>query len=110
MVISFGLIQSFGMLQLPYEHHLNFSISTVARIGSIHIFFIYFPGTFSGWALDRGYYKRMLFVGSVLPIIGLLAANFSKIWWMTFLFHGVFQGIGHGLMFCPAVTTTAVYF
>lgn len=29
---------------------------------------------------------------------------------MTFIFHGVFQGIGHGLMFCPAVTMTANYF
>jgi MFS family permease len=26
------------------------------------------------------------------------------------VFHGVFQGVGHGLMFCPAVTMTAVYF
>jgi MFS family permease len=107
---SFGLIQSFGIFQLPYEHHLQSSPSTVAWIGSIHIFFVYFLGTFSGWALDRGYYKRMLFLGSVFQIIGLIVAGFSKTWWMTFLFHGVFQGIGHGLMFCPAVTTTAVYF
>jgi MFS family permease len=110
MLNSFGLIQSFGIFQLPYEVHLSSSPSTVAWIGSIHIFFVYFLGTFSGWALDRGYYKRLLFVGSALQIIGLLVAGFSKTWWMTFLFHGVFQGIGHGLMFCPAVTMTAVYF
>jgi predicted MFS family arabinose efflux permease len=110
MVVSFRLIQSFGIFQLSYEQHLNASPSKVAWIGSIHIFFVYFLGTFSGWALDRGYYKRMLFVGSMFQIAGLTGAGFSTSWWMTFLFHGVFQGIGHGLMFCPAVTTTAVYF
>jgi MFS family permease len=109
MMNSFGLIQSFGIFQLPYEHLLKSSPSTVAWVGSIHIFFVYFLGTFSDWALDRGYYKRILFLGSVFQIIGLIVAGFSKTFWMTFLFHGVFQGIGHGLMFCPTVTTTAVY-
>jgi MFS family permease len=110
MLNSFGLIQSFGIFQLPYEVLLSSSPSTVAWIGSIHIFFVYFLGTFSGWALDRGYYKRMLFLGSVLQITGLLVAGFSKSWAMTFVFHGVFQGIGHGLMFCPAVTMTTMHF
>jgi hypothetical protein len=77
MVVSFGLIQSFGIFQLPYEQHLNASPSKVAWIGSIHIFFVYFLGTFSGWALDRGYYKRMLFVGSMFQIAGLTGAGFS---------------------------------
>jgi predicted MFS family arabinose efflux permease len=107
MMNSFGLIQSFGIFQLPYEHHLSASPSKVAWIGSIHIFFVYFLGTFSGWARDRGYYKRMLLVGSIFQIIGLVVAGFSNSWWMTLLFHGVFQGIGHGFMFCPAVTMTA---
>jgi MFS family permease len=110
MMNSFGLIQSFGIFQFPYEHHLSASPSKVAWIGSIHIFFVYFLGTFSGWALDRGYYKRMLLIGSIFQITGLIAAGFSNSWWTTFLFHGVFQGMGHGLMFCPAVTTTANYF
>jgi predicted MFS family arabinose efflux permease len=110
MANSFGLIRSFGIFQLPYEDLLDTDPSTVAWIGSTHVFFVYFLGTFSGWALDRGYYKRMLFMGSILQIIGLLVAGFSTSWGVTFVFHGVFQGIGHGLMFCPAVTTTALYF
>jgi MFS family permease len=110
MLNSFGLIQSFGIFQLPYEVLLSSSPSTVAWIGSIHIFFVYFLGTFSGWALDRGYYKRMLFLGSILQITGLLVAGFSKSWAMTFVFHGMFQGIGHGLMFCPAVAMTTRHF
>ncbi|KAF1914236.1 major facilitator superfamily domain-containing protein [Ampelomyces quisqualis] len=110
MMISFGLIQSFGIFQLPYEEMLSSSPSNVAWIGSVHIFIVYLLGTFSGWALDRGYYKRCLFAGSCFQIIGLIAAGFSKGYWKTFIFHGVFQGIGHGLMFCPAVTVTAKYF
>lgn len=107
---SFGLIQSFGIFQLPYSTLLHKSPSTIAWIGGVHIFFVYFLGIFSGWALDRGYYKRLLFLGSILQIIGLLGAGFSKTYWITLISHGVVQGIGNGLMFCPAVTTTAVYF
>ncbi|KAF2820407.1 MFS general substrate transporter [Ophiobolus disseminans] len=110
MFNSFGLIQSFGIFQLPYEKSLESTPSTVAWIGSIHIFFVYFFGTFSGCALDRGYYKSSLATGSMLQIIGLIVAGFSNNYWMTFIFHGVFQGVGHGLMFCPAVTMTANYF
>ena len=110
MMTSFGLIQSFGIFQLPYEQRLNSSPSTVAWIGSIHIFFVYFLGTFSGLALDHGHYKSSLALGSAFQIVGLLVAGFSKSYWMSFVFHGMFQGIGHGLMFCPAVTMTAVYF
>jgi len=110
MFNSFGLIQSFGIFQLPYEKSLESTPSTVAWIGSSHIFFVYFLGTFSGCALDRGYYKSSLAAGSVLQIIGLIIAGFSKTYWTTFIFHGVLQGVGHGFMFCPAVTTTANYF
>lgn len=110
MFNSFGLIQSFGIFQLPYETILHASPSKVAWIGSVHIFFIYFFGTFSGCALDRGYYRFPLALGSLLQIIGLIVAGFSRGYWMTFLFHGVCQGVGHGLMFFPTVTTTAQYF
>lgn len=107
---SFGLIQSFGIFQLPYEVSLKSTPSIVAWIGSVHIFFVYFIGTFSGCALDHGWYKRLLIAGSIFQISGLIAAGFSKSFIETFFFHGVFQGIGHGLMFCPAVTMTAVFF
>ncbi|KAF1937322.1 MFS general substrate transporter, partial [Clathrospora elynae] len=107
---SFGLIQSFGIFQPRYETLLSSTPSQVAWIGSIHIFFVFFLGTFSGYLLDRGYYRECLGIGSALQVTGLLVAGFSRTWWMTFIFHGVFQGVGHGLMFCPAVTMTAVYF
>ncbi|KAF2030544.1 MFS general substrate transporter [Setomelanomma holmii] len=110
MMNSFGLIQSFGIFQLPYEVMLNSTPSTVAWIGSVHIFLVYFLGAFTGWILDRGYYRYSMALGSALQIIGLVVAGFSRTVGMTFVFHGLFQGIGHGLMFCPAVTTTAVYF
>ncbi|KAH5249505.1 hypothetical protein HBI16_227620 [Parastagonospora nodorum] len=110
MMNSFGLIQSFGIFQLPYEISLKSAPSTVAWIGSVHIFFVYFLGTFSGWALDHGWYKRLLVLGSIFQIVGLIAAGYSDSFVKAFFFHGVFQGIGHGLMFCPAVTMTAVFF
>ncbi|KAF2111977.1 major facilitator superfamily domain-containing protein, partial [Lophiotrema nucula] len=107
---SFGLIQSFGIFQPKYEDVLHQTPSTISWIGSVHIFLVYLMGTFSGRALDAGYYKHCLWVGLVLQTIGLMVASVSETYWMAFLFHGVFQGIGHGLMFCSAVTNTALYF
>jgi predicted MFS family arabinose efflux permease len=107
---SFGLIQSFGIFQLSYEHMLSSPPSTVAWIGSIHIFFVYFLGAFTGWILDHGYYRYSLALGCVLQMVGLIVASFSKSFGTTFVFYGLLQGFGHGLMFCPAVTTTALYF
>jgi MFS family permease len=107
---TFGLIQTFGIFQPHYEALLDSAPSTVAWIGSIHIFFVYFLGTFSGWLLDGGFYRPCLVTGSCLQIIGLLIAGFSHNWWLSFLFHGVFQGLGNGLMFVPTVTMIGIYF
>ncbi|KAF2651106.1 MFS general substrate transporter [Lophiostoma macrostomum CBS 122681] len=110
MFNSFGLIQSFGIFQPAYEVHLNRTPFAVSWIGSVHIFLVYFIGTFSGRALDAGHYRNMLGVGLMIQLVGLLAASSSETYPMAFAFHGVFQGIGHGLMFCPSVTNTALFF
>ncbi|KAF2180380.1 MFS general substrate transporter [Zopfia rhizophila CBS 207.26] len=107
---SFGLIQTFGIFQPYYENHLNRPPFNVSWIGSIHIFLVYFIATFSGHALDAGWYKSSLAVGATLQLMGLFLAAQSKVYWMLFLFHGVFQGVAHGMIFCPAVTNTATYF
>ena len=107
---SFGLIQSFGIFQPAYETLLNQTPFAISWIGSVHIFLVYFIGSFSGRALDAGYYRTTLGIGLMLPLVGLLIAGNSEAYWMAFLFHGVFQGVGHGLMFCPAVTNTALWF
>ncbi|KAH7086294.1 major facilitator superfamily domain-containing protein [Paraphoma chrysanthemicola] len=108
MFNSFGLIQSFGIFQPSYETAFSLPPSTIAWIGSIHIFFVYGLGIATGWILSRNYYRTSLLLGSVLQIIGLAVAGFSRAFAMSFVFHGVFQGVGHGLMFCPAITMTAV--
>jgi nitrate/nitrite transporter NarK len=110
MFNSFGLIQSFGIFQPAYEAHLNKSPFSISWIGSVHIFLVYFIGTFSGRALDAGHYRTTLGVGLMIQLVGLLVASSSESYPMAFIFHGVFQGIGHGLIFCPAVTNTALYF
>jgi MFS family permease len=91
---TFGIIQSFGIFQPHYEVLLDSTPSTVAWIGSIHIFFVYFLGSFSGWLLDRGFYRSCLITGSCLQIVGLLVAGFSHNWWLSF----------------PTVTMIGMYF
>lgn len=107
---SFGLIQSFGIFQSSYTKYLNETPFTVSWIGSMHIFLIYFVGTFSGRFLDAGHYRKYLGLGMILQIAGIFIATGSDSYAVAFVSHGVIQGIGHGLMFCPAVTNTALYF
>ncbi|KAH7079985.1 hypothetical protein BKA63DRAFT_232121 [Paraphoma chrysanthemicola] len=57
--------------------------------------------------LTSGLHTSLL-LGSLLQIIGLAVAGCSRTFAMSFVFHGVFQGVGHGLMFCPAVTMMAM--
>jgi MFS family permease len=107
---SFGLIQSFGIFQSSYQKYLNETPFTISWIGSTHIFLVYFVGTFSGRFLDAGHYREYLGLGMLLQIAGFFIATSSDLYPVTFVAHGVIQGIGHGLMFCPAVANTALYF
>ncbi|KAF2864809.1 major facilitator superfamily domain-containing protein [Massariosphaeria phaeospora] len=107
---SFGITQSFGVFAPYYARLLDASPSQVSWIGSTHLFLVYFVSAFSGRLLDVGYYRASLGAGIVLQLLGLfLAGNFST-YWVALVTHSVLMGLGDGLMVCPAVTNTALYF
>ncbi|KAI9877427.1 MAG: hypothetical protein M1830_003912, partial [Pleopsidium flavum] len=107
---TWGYINSFGVFQPYYATVLNRPPSDISWVGSIQIFLVYFVGTFSGRAMDAGYYSQILILGSTLQLIGVFMTSISTQYWQLFLAQGVCQGLGDGLLFCPTISLISTYF
>ncbi|KAI9651952.1 MAG: hypothetical protein M1831_007455 [Alyxoria varia] len=107
---SFGYINSFGIFQPYYVDVLQKDPSTISWIGSIEIFLVYFVGTFSGRAMDAGFFYVTISIGLLMQLIGVFTTSISKEYWQLFLAQGLCQGIGNGLLFCPIIALISTYF
>ncbi|KAF5878167.1 putative mfs monocarboxylate transporter protein [Botrytis fragariae] len=107
---SMGYISSFGLFQQYYVLTLNRSVSDISWIGSLQLCLLLFIGTFSGRALDGGYFKILLFIGCGLQVIGTFATSFATQYWQILLAQGICTGVGHGLLFCPMISLISTYF
>jgi len=110
LINGWGYLSSFGLFQEYYTSTLHVTPSAVSWIGSMQIFLVYLVGTFSGRALDAGYYHKVLALGSLLQIIAVFTTSVSSQYWQLFLAQGVCKGLGDGLVFCPTVSLVATYF
>jgi MFS family permease len=107
---AFGYTSSFGIFQAYYTETYHYSASAVAWIGTVNICLIYLMGIVSGRVFDAGHYRICTAVGLSMQLIGIFATSFSTKYWQFMLAQGLCQGIGNGLLFCPAVANVATYF
>ena len=107
---SFGYSNSFGVFQPYYEEMLQKDASTVSWIGSIQIFLVYFIGTFSGRAMDAGFFYVTVTIGLLMQLIGVFTSSVATQYWQLFLAQGLCHGIGNGLLFCPIIALISTYF
>ena len=107
---GWGYLTSYGIFQSYYAETLDADPSAIAWVGSIQILLVYLVGTFSGRALDAGYYHAILMTGSILQVVGVFTTSVSTQYWQLFLSQGICQGLGNGLVFCPTVALVATYF
>ncbi|KAF9637981.1 Major facilitator superfamily [Lasiodiplodia theobromae] len=110
LINGWGYLSSFGLFQSYYTTSLSATPSAISWIGSIQIFLVYLVGTFSGRALDAGYYHTVLTLGSFLQVLGVFMTSISTQYWQLFLAQGICKGLGDGLVFCPTVSLVATYF
>ena len=108
--LTWGYINSFGVFQNYYVTALNRPPSDVSWVGSVQVFFLFFVGTFSGRALDAGWFRTTFVAGAVLQLVGTFMTSLSTSYWQLFLAQGVCTGIGNGLQFCPSVSLVSTYF
>lgn len=110
LINGWGYLTSFGLFQSYYMTSLNATPSAISWIGSVQIFLVYLIGTFSGRALDAGYYRSVMVCGSFLQVLGVFMTSISTEYWQLFLAQGICKGLGDGLVFCPTVSLVATYF
>ena len=107
---SWGYLTSFGLFQSRYVDSLHATPSAISWIGSVQIFLIYFVGSFSGRALDAGFYRTILIIGCSLQVLSVFTTSISTEYWQLFLSQGICKGLGDGVLFCPTVSLVATYF
>lgn len=76
----------------------------------MQLFLLFFIGVFSGRALDGGFYRHTLMVGVACQLLAVFSTSFCTKYYQLFLAQGICQGIGNGLLFCPAVALVSTYF
>ena len=66
---TWGYIASFGVFQAYYQSTLGVSPSAISWVGSVQVFLIFFVGTFSGRALDAGFFRPVFYAGVLLQLL-----------------------------------------
>ncbi|KAF4815200.1 Aspyridones efflux protein apdF [Colletotrichum siamense] len=107
---TWGYFLCYGVFQTYYVSSLSRSLSDIAWIGSLQMFLLFFVGTFSGRALDAGFFRHTVAVGAALNILGIFITSICKQYWQVLLAQGVCTGIGSGLQFAPAMSLVSTYF
>lgn len=110
IINTWGTVNSFGMFQTFYRDFLSRPPSDISWIGSMQVFFLFVIGVLTGRLTDAGYFHHVFATGSVLVVLGSLAASFATEYWQLFLSQGVCIGLGMGGLFCPVMAVLSTYF
>lgn len=107
---TWGFVNSFGAFQPYYETILPESSSTISWIGSVQACILFSLSTFSGRALDRGWFRPIVAVGIVIQILGIFALSGARTYWQFLMTQGFCTGVGGGLFFVPIMGLCSTYF
>ncbi|KIK34648.1 hypothetical protein CY34DRAFT_97603 [Suillus luteus UH-Slu-Lm8-n1] len=111
---GFGYISSFGVYQYYYTriYLANYPPSTISWIGAIASFLAVNVTLISGPLYDRGWFYRLMIVGSLLQSISLFALSFAKPgqFYLAFIVQGVLAGFGIGLTYAPSIVVVSQHF
>ncbi|KAL8751280.1 MAG: hypothetical protein Q9184_006123 [Pyrenodesmia sp. 2 TL-2023] len=107
-----GLNQSYGVFQAYYESVLlrTHSPSTIAWIGSLQIFLLFFMSIIVSGQIDKGRFRHCFTGGSALLVTSTLAASWCKQYWQFVLAQGLGTGVGMGLVFGAGAQVMMTYF
>ncbi|KAL3460925.1 major facilitator superfamily domain-containing protein [Aspergillus heterothallicus] len=108
---SVGFINSFGVFQEYYlQHELRYeSESTVAWLGGVSIFFIFFGSVVSGSLMDLFGPTVILCVGSLGTVFSLMMTSLCHEFWQFILAQGILMGASMSLLVVPMVALVGQY-
>ncbi|KAL8992325.1 MAG: hypothetical protein Q9188_007614, partial [Gyalolechia gomerana] len=107
-----GLNQSYGVFQAYYESVLlrTHSPSSIAWIGSLQIFLLFFMSIVVSSQMDKGRFHHCFTGGSILLTSSVLVTSWCKVYWHYLLAQGIGTGIGMGLVFGAGAQVLFTYF
>ncbi|KAL8931819.1 MAG: hypothetical protein Q9216_007061, partial [Gyalolechia sp. 2 TL-2023] len=107
-----GLNQSYGVFQAYYESVLlpTQSPSSIAWIGSLQIFLLFFMSIIVSGQMDKGRFHHCFTGGSILLTSSVLATSWCKEYWHFLLAQGIGTGVGMGLVFGAGAQVLFTYF
>lgn len=60
--------------------------------------------------LDSGLWCILLVVGPLFQLTGIFLSSIATHYWHLVILQGILQGVGNGMLFCPAVAILSTYF
>ncbi|KAJ9611445.1 hypothetical protein H2200_004629 [Cladophialophora chaetospira] len=106
-----GFINSFGLFQTYYVQVMKIGgESSVAWIGTTQVFVLFGMGTWTGRALDAGFFRIQFILGSIISAAGLFLLSLCTTFWQIFLAQTLCVGFGFGLSFVPTLALVSTYF
>ncbi|KAF2019989.1 MFS general substrate transporter [Aaosphaeria arxii CBS 175.79] len=120
MLNTWGLVNAFGVFQ---EYYSAFSPplsspSSISWIGSLQLFCLLGFGSATGSFVDRGFARRMAFVGCSCITLAIILTSLSgeftaqkrPVFYQVILSQGVLSGIGMSLLLVPSTAIVPTYF
>ncbi|KAL0941543.1 monocarboxylate [Colletotrichum truncatum] len=109
---TWGLVASFGTFQAYYEDDLlkDYTPFAISTIGSLQSFLMVFLGFIAGPIFDLGYARHLLWVGSLLIVLGTITQSLSHNLWQLLLSQGLCVGVGMGSLAVLGVAVLSPWF
>ncbi|KAB8070000.1 putative MFS monocarboxylate transporter [Aspergillus leporis] len=109
---SLGLVNTIGTFQAYLENHQlqDYSSGSTGWIFGMYAFLTFFCGVQIGPIFDAKGPRFLVFAGSVLVVVQMIALGFCTQYWHFMLVIGVTGGVGASLIFTPAISAIGHYF
>ncbi|GAA6054778.1 hypothetical protein NBRC10513_007412 [Rhodotorula toruloides] len=109
---TFGTSNTYASFQDEWQRNQlkDYTPSSIAWIGSAHLFILFIMGLPSGRLFDAGYFRYQLPIGSLLWCFGIFMLSLSTEYYQLFLSFSVCLGMALGLVFSPTLSCVASYF
>ncbi|KAE8144377.1 putative MFS monocarboxylate transporter [Aspergillus avenaceus] len=109
---SLGLVNTIGTFQAYLENHQlkDHSSGNIGWIFGMYAFLTFFCGVQIGPIFDAKGPRFLVFAGSVLVVVMMVALGFCTQYWHFMLVIGVTGGLGASLIFTPAISAIGHFF
>ncbi|KZP00827.1 MFS general substrate transporter [Calocera viscosa TUFC12733] len=113
-ICSFGYVNAYGVYQAYYIQELlpSYSPSAISWIGSLQTCLLFLIGLVAGRLFDKGYFRHMMIIGSVVFIGSIFALSAVEVdgYYQVFLAQAVGQGLGLGIIYLPSLAVIGHHF